>query len=183
MAGPTEKVGSEAQTRARHVAEQTRGQAERIAHEATAAGRDIMDRQRASLASELETIVKALKKASDALHNEHQDAVADYTRRAADSLSRFSRDLRDKDLRTLLDNVSEYARRQPGMFLGGAVAAGFLLSRFLRSGKSRGHVSSPHTDDYPEVTSSYRPTDVDESSLVHSGDTESTRASTSERVS
>lgn len=183
MAGPTEKVGSEAQTRAKHVAEQTRSQAERIAHEATAAGRDIMDRQRASLASELETIVKALKKASDAFHDEHQDAIADYTQRAADGLSRLSRDLRDQDLGTLLNRVNDYARRQPGVFLGGAVAAGFLLSRFLRSSQDSSHIASLPLGDYPEVTSPYRPVDVDESSLAHSGDTESTRASTSERVS
>lgn len=182
MAGPTEKVGSEAETRARNVAEQTRGQAERIAREATEAGRDIMDRQRASVAAELEAIVKALKKAADAFHDEHQDSIADYTRRAADGLSRLSHDLRDKDLDTLIDNVNDYARRQPGVFLGGAVAAGFLLSRFLKSGKSS-HAPTSYAGEYPEITSTYRTADVDESSLVHSGESPSTEATTSERVS
>ncbi|MFA5531801.1 MAG: hypothetical protein WDA11_14190 [Thiohalomonadaceae bacterium] len=184
MAGPTEKpVGSEAESRARNVAEQTRGEAERIAHEATAAGRDIMDRQRASVASELDTIVKALKKASEALQDEKQDAIADYTRRAADGLARFSGDLRDKDLGTLINRVNDYARRQPGVFLSGALAAGFMLSRFLKSGT--GSVSSTyvggHPGEYPQATSPHITADVEESSLVHSSEPAGT--TTSERVS
>lgn len=176
MAGPTEKpVSSDAESRARNVAEETRGEAERIAREATAAGRDIMDRQRASLASEIDAIVKALKKTADALHDEHQDSIGDYAKRAADGLSHFAHDLRDKDVGTLVQRVNDYARRQPGIFLGGAVATGFVLSRFLKSGKSgygtSGYASSSSVEEYPRTTSPFTTADVEESSLVHPGET------------
>lgn len=173
MAGPTEKpVSSEAESRARNVAAETRGEAERIAREATEAGRDIMDRQRASVASELDGIVKALKKTADALHDEHQDSIADYTKRAADGLSRFAHDLRDKDLGTLVHRVNDYARRQPAVFLGGAVATGFLLSRFLKSGKSGYAASSSVGESVGKysATSEYGTPDVDEASRTQPGD-------------
>ncbi|MCK9530177.1 MAG: hypothetical protein M0R77_06395 [Gammaproteobacteria bacterium] len=168
MAGPTDKpVGSEAESRTRNVAEATRSEAERIAKEASAAGRDIMDRQRASFASEIDGIVKALYRTAGALRDEHQDSVAHYAQRAADGLSDFSRKLRDEDLGSLVDRINGYARRQPGVFLGGAVAAGFMLSRFLKSGQGEYHRASA-AKPYPEQTSSpYTTHDVEEGSLVH----------------
>jgi hypothetical protein len=149
------------------VAAATRDEAGRIAKEATAAGRDILDRQRASLASEVDSIVKALYRTAGALRDEHQDSVAHYAQRAADGLADLSRNLHDQELGTLVERVNDYARRQPGMFLGGAVAAGFLLSRFLKSGSSERHGASS-AKDYPEQTSSpYTTRDVEEGSLVH----------------
>ncbi len=168
MAGPSEKsVGSEAESRAKNVAAATRNEAERIAKEATAAGRDIMDRQRASFASEIDSIVKALYRTAGALRDEHQESVAHYAQRAADGLSDFSRNLRDQDLGSLVERVNDYARRQPGVFLGGAVATGFILSRFLKSGRSAS-VSTETTEEYSVPTSSpYTTRDVEEGSLVH----------------
>jgi hypothetical protein len=171
MAGPTDKpIGSETESRARNVAAETRSQAERIAQEASAAGRDIMDRQRASVASELDSIVKALHKTAGALKDEHQDSFANYAERAADGLSKFARDMRDKDVGELVHRINDYARRQPGVFLGGAVATGFLLSRFLKSGRSTS-VSSGMASYSAQESSPYTTRDVEEGSLVHPNET------------
>lgn len=62
-----------------------------------------------------------------------------------------------------MDQTSRMVRRQPALFIGGAVAAGFLLSRFLKSsehhessggyesrsgysGQGMPHVTSAHVD-------------------------------------
>ncbi|MCA1772336.1 MAG: hypothetical protein LC677_06885 [Halomonas sp.] len=47
---------------------------------------------------------------------------------------------RDKDLRSVCDDARSFSRREPALFIGGVIAAGFLVSRFLRS-------SSHHSSD------------------------------------
>ena len=63
--------------------------------------------------------------------------VADYIKRAADGLERFSGAMRDRDLSSLMGDAEDFARRQPAVFIGAGVAVGFLLARFLRSSSER----------------------------------------------
>jgi hypothetical protein len=39
--------------------------------------------------------------------------------------------------------VQDYAKRQPAVFLGGAIAAGFLVARFLKSSAPSASLSTP----------------------------------------
>jgi hypothetical protein len=59
--------------------------------------------------------------------------VARQFRTAAQKVEELSEGLRDRSVRDLVSDVSEFARRQPLWFFGGAVIAGFALSRFLKS--------------------------------------------------
>lgn len=59
-----------------------------------------------------------------------------YMHMAADRADRFADQIRHKSPDELFDMAADYARRNPRMFFGGAIAAGFLLSRFLKSGSS-----------------------------------------------
>lgn len=59
--------------------------------------------------------------------------VARQFKSAADGVGRLSDDLRDRSVHELVGIASGYARRQPAVFFAGAVAAGFALSRFLKS--------------------------------------------------
>ena len=60
-----------------------------------------------------------------------------YTDQAADGVDRMARSLRDQDLETTLHQAEDFARWQPAVFMGGAVALGFMLSRFLKSSAER----------------------------------------------
>ena len=55
----------------------------------------------------------------------------------ADRASAFADDLRHHSPEEMLDVAAEFARDNPRLFIGGAVAAGFLLSRFLKSGSAK----------------------------------------------
>jgi hypothetical protein len=70
--------------------------------------------------------------------------IARLMHKAADRADRLAQDVRDKSPDELFDMASDYARRNPRVFFGGAIALGFLLSRFLKSGSqnSRGYASS-----------------------------------------
>jgi hypothetical protein len=60
--------------------------------------------------------------------------IARFMHMAADRADRFAQDARTKSPDELFDMASDYARRNPRVFFGAAIAAGFLLSRFLKSG-------------------------------------------------
>ena len=55
----------------------------------------------------------------------------------AQSLTGFSRDLREKSGDEMLQDIKRIAHRNPALFLGGSVAIGFGLSRFARATRSR----------------------------------------------
>ncbi len=59
--------------------------------------------------------------------------VTDYAHRAADMLGEWSHDIRDKDVRQLVDEAKHLVQRSPGVAIGAAVVAGFLLSRLLKA--------------------------------------------------
>ena len=45
--------------------------------------------------------------------------------------------LRERDLEGLLEDVEQFARRRPEVFLAGTFLAGLLLARFLKSSGER----------------------------------------------
>lgn len=55
----------------------------------------------------------------------------------ADRAERFADDLRGRSADEMLDSAWTYARQNPRVFLGGAVAVGFLLARFAKSSAER----------------------------------------------
>jgi hypothetical protein len=63
--------------------------------------------------------------------------VSRYVRDAAQQVEALSGNLRSKSVPDLMHAASDLARAQPLLFIAGAVASGFALSRFLKSSASR----------------------------------------------
>ncbi len=59
--------------------------------------------------------------------------VASYVHGAAAQLEDAARTLRHRSVDELIDGIGSFARAQPAVFFGGALLAGFALTRFLRS--------------------------------------------------
>ncbi len=55
--------------------------------------------------------------------------MAGLVEQGADQLANFAQTLRNSDARTMLAQVEDFARRQPVLFTGAAVALGFALTR------------------------------------------------------
>jgi hypothetical protein len=51
----------------------------------------------------------------------------------ADGLSQAAEAIRDQDLNGLMDDVTQFARRNPGVFLGGAALLGFAIARVMKA--------------------------------------------------
>jgi hypothetical protein len=141
---PTEEFVETSREQAREVGRQAREAAEEVKQEARAAAdqakeqaRSAATRQKDAAAQQMGGWAQALRTASDDLHSRGQDTAAAYVRQAADGLERASGTVRGRDVDELIGSVEDFARRQPVAFIGGAVAAGFGLARFMRSSADR----------------------------------------------
>ncbi|WP_404465313.1 hypothetical protein LG331_03395 [Vreelandella aquamarina] len=93
----------------------------------------VYERQRDNAANHTHTLGTVLKNAADEFDRQQQPFCSEQARKLAGHTERLSQHMRDKDLHSLCRAAEDYGRREPAMFIGGAIAAGFLVTRFLRS--------------------------------------------------
>jgi hypothetical protein len=76
--------------------------------------------------------------------------LCELTERAARQVERASRYVRRSELREMVGDLEELARRRPAILVGGSFATGMLLARFFKSSSERARWSRP---DLPGETS------------------------------
>lgn len=123
-------------------ATQTKAKTDTMANEAKAAAdgavesisaeaRTKADQVKSSMADEVSGISSALRTAADEMRSgSPQERTFS---QIADGLADASDAMRDKDLGTMVRDVSQFARRNPLVFLGGAVLIGFVATRFAKA--------------------------------------------------
>jgi hypothetical protein len=121
------------------VAQKTASQAERMkskfAEEAQPLkqkARDFAEQQKQAGAEQIGGVARAVHGAAQNLEEEMPFA-AEYVRQAADSLESAAQALKQKNVDDIARTVADFARSQPLAFFGGAVLAGFVAARFLKS--------------------------------------------------
>jgi hypothetical protein len=140
---------------AHRATEQVRDQASRAAGQAQERTQAFLSEQKEVAAEHIEGVTKVLHDTVDQLRQRSPGAVSDYAERAVDGLDSVAQALREQDVRALVGQVEDFARRQPALFLAGSVAIGFALARFLKS-SSRGY-GQGGTQYTPDDRSSWRP--------------------------
>ena len=115
--------------------EQARAEAERVAAE-----------RRDGVASYARDLADAFDGASNTLHERGRDTAARVARRAAEELDALGGRVEGQNVSDLLHNVESFARRRPGLFLGGAFLLSFALVRYLGR-PTIDHVEDPNADD------------------------------------
>jgi hypothetical protein len=81
----------------------------------------------------LGSIAQTLKSSSQQLRDQEQDGVGRYADQAAAKIEEISHYLENASLNDVAERVENFARREPALFIGSAVALGFLGARFLKS--------------------------------------------------
>jgi hypothetical protein len=81
----------------------------------------------------LGSVAQTLKSSSQQLRDQQQEGIGKYADQAANKLEEMSQYLENASLNDVARRVENFARREPAMFIGGAVALGFLGARFLKS--------------------------------------------------
>jgi hypothetical protein len=125
--------------KAREAMEDARRKAASLASEAKAEGKTVLSQQKDGAAEQVGSVASALRSAADDLQ-QRDPRAGRFVSYAADRLESFGRQVRDKDIDSLIGDAERLGRRSPAVFFAGSVALGFLLSRFLKS-------SSHHSDD------------------------------------
>jgi hypothetical protein len=80
--------------------------------------------------------IGSIARAVDRAAGEFEDSVpqaARYIRQASGQMQDIAEAVRQRDLAELLNEVRDFARRQPALFFGGTLLLGFAAARFLKS--------------------------------------------------
>lgn len=129
----------------RHVADVARGEAQQVAGEAKQQARHLMDDARSQIEeqsrSQLDNLVSLLQGFGDDLERMVRGEGAsgglaqDVVSQVSDRAKSLSSQIQGREPAELLDQVRGFARRRPGTFLLGALAAGVVAGRIARGAK------------------------------------------------
>ena len=120
MVGHATELLREAQTRGASVASEVKDQALSATHTA-----------KDGIADQLDDVAQAIHRSGEQLEG-HQDWIAHIVERGSKELGGLAYTVRTNDLHGLLGKLDELARRQPAVFVGAAMAAGFAAVRLGR---------------------------------------------------
>jgi hypothetical protein len=115
-----------------------------------------INRQKETAASELTTVVNAVRRFGETLRNEGEGPIgrfaAQYGDKAAEGLDRVARYLREQDPKRLLNDVQNFGRRQPALMIGGMFLLGFAGARLIKSSMEAASDSMSTGGQRPMVT-------------------------------
>jgi len=129
------------------VTDQVQEQAGRLVDQARQQLTTQVATQKDRAAGGLETAAGLLRGAGEQLRALDQPAIAQYVDSAAERAQEFSEQLRTQDVGQLVEATERFARRQPALFAGSALALGYLASRFFLSSERRQDTSSGQQGD------------------------------------
>jgi ElaB/YqjD/DUF883 family membrane-anchored ribosome-binding protein len=102
-----------------------------FADAARSAAESLLQEQKQQVAERVAGVAEALWSAFHPLHRSQNRMIARYIGQAADQVESFSRKISERRWNELVAETEDFARRQPTLFVLGAVATGFLVGRLL----------------------------------------------------
>ena len=145
------EAGADALSQANDVAVDAKDRVTSLAGTLGERATDAAESQKANLADKLDDVAKAVQKSGAALEGQ-QDWVAHLVERGAAELTSLATTLRSNDLQSLMGDLGSLARRQPALFVGASMAAGFALARVGRVAVSSSPPASTPGSAPAEVT-------------------------------
>ena len=129
--GHAAQAGTNALDQAKDVAQDVKTRAGFVASAIGEKASSVAEAQKSQLADKLEDVAKAMHRSGAQLEG-HQDWVAHFVERGAAELGSLATTLRASNLQVLLGDFGSLARRQPALFVGASMMAGFALTRVGR---------------------------------------------------
>ena len=128
------------QTRVENSVDQTRARAQQLGSDAqqkvSEQVQSRLDAQKQQVAQSLSGVAQSLRTAGQQLQ-EQQAGPGRYVQQAADRVEGIAHYLESRDVGEIIDEVEDFARRQPPVFLGAAFTLGVLGARFLKSSRRK----------------------------------------------
>jgi len=122
------------------------GKADAIVDQAKSAVSNVAGQARDQVTSQLDArkdqAVEKIGSVADAIRGTGEKLkdvgpLGDVAGRAADGIERVADFFEDRQITDLVRDVERFARREPAIFLGGAIALGLIAGRFLKSSSHR----------------------------------------------
>jgi hypothetical protein len=135
------EVAGQAASGATAVASEAKGQAQELVHRTRQELMDQAGSRGQQAAGGLRTLSDQLVALGEGRTNE-AGRLPEYLEQARTKATELADRLEQGGPQGVLDDVTGFARRRPGLFLVGAVGAGFLVGRLIRSGAASGATSS-----------------------------------------
>jgi hypothetical protein len=160
LGATVQDVTNQTKDTAGQVVDQAKDTAGQVAEQAKQQATSQLESQKERTVDTLMTVAQALHQTGQHLHEQEQTAVGGYVEQAAERVETLTNYLRTRDVPSLLAETQDLARRNPGLFLGGAVALGFIGARFLKSSGQRAITQSSTNASYSPMLgySTPRPT-------------------------
>ena len=163
VAGKATQAGSDALQHAQDIAGDAKARAGSLLGSASEKASSVAEEQKQNVAEYLEGVAKAVHQSGEQLEG-HSDWVAHMVERGAAELSTLANTLRSNDLQSLMGDLGSLARRQPALFVGASMAAGFALARVGRIAASG--ASNTSSNSSPSSSTSHRSEPVNPASSV-----------------
>lgn len=130
------EVGNDIKDAAQKATERAKQEAARLGDKAKRRAEEFADDKKNEAGERIETLASSLRASADRLENDER-WLAGYVSSAADHLDDLSDTVRNRDVGEMLQDVEDFARRQPALFLAGAAALGFAAGRFMKASSDR----------------------------------------------
>jgi ElaB/YqjD/DUF883 family membrane-anchored ribosome-binding protein len=106
----------------------------------------VLGEQKANLASGFTSVADSIRQVGENLgssgeNNQIAALAGKYGDSLAGQIEKLSSYIEDREIRELMRDVEQFARRNPALFVGGAFTLGILAARFLRSSGSQNQAS------------------------------------------
>jgi hypothetical protein len=101
--------------------------------EAKQKGISQLDQRKSQTADSLTDVSQAVTQVGTQLRQSDHESLARYADMATEQVDRFASYLRSRDAGEILEEVQDFARRQPALILGGAFVLGVIGARFFKS--------------------------------------------------
>lgn len=138
-----QQVAGTAADEGKHVAATARDEAQNVAAEAKTQARNLMseattqlDEQSRTQKDRLAGTVRTFGDDLEQMAGDQSGLASDVARQVAERARSLSSQLEGREPRELLDEVRDFARRRPGTFLLGALAAGVVAGRLTRAAQA-----------------------------------------------
>ncbi|ABD55126.1 hypothetical protein [Jannaschia sp. CCS1] len=129
--GGTAPAATQAKETAADLAQHGKTAARDMAQDAAAAASDRAGEAKSAMADEVSGVASALRTAANEMRSgSPQERTFG---QIAEGLADVSDAMREKDLSTMVADVSAFARKNPLVFLGGAALIGFAATRFAKA--------------------------------------------------
>lgn len=156
--GTGQTDSGEVREKAREVADEASGAARDALHSASEAAVSQANSAKSSVAGEMSGIASALRTAAEEMRSgSPQERTFG---QIAQGLADASEALQEKDLGTLVEDVSRFARGNPLVFLGSAALIGFAATRFAKASGHTGYDTpgnQTHRNPVPAASVESRP--------------------------